>query len=580
LFQGERPESTPRFDVRGQLKLDQLERVPGLCRHGHGELSAQLDIRGAGRETPETAFSMRARFVPQTLNERGLVAAPVQRCVNEPLELTALAKGDHSGLTVEAAAHGCSGGPAKFNAKLPWTWNAKLPLPESDDSRETSLRLDLQDSEMEPVLDYLPAVRGFSGKGSGQINVKAQHGKVDARGQLALSGGRFYAIPTGQELRNVSLILTANGNWLKLDTLSARVGHGSFEAAGGIGLEGFRPKRFQLGLVMKELPVQREGLELAWLTGSAAIVGELEADKSRTAVKLHSLAVKLPSASSRSLQSLEPHADVALVNEAPKRLDDKPYSFEFAIDGRNQLTATRNDFEAALSCELDVSYRDPDLHVGGYIEFQRGMFELFGKRFEVNRGSMHFDGGTELNPEVSLVATHEPDIVGGSTVVANVSGTLAKPDVSFYSDRCPGEGAVILLVSGRCPTEADTYSTNPNATQDAFAAGIIGGILTLGAQHQLSGLVPKVAVESSARGTRTRLKAGWEAVPPFMRSLVQKVYLQGAISTADQTASSTNTSGATTPDFLLELYFPNNLVGAGRVAPTTRSWGVDVTWEP
>jgi hypothetical protein len=156
--------------------------------------------------------------------------------------------------------------------------------------------------------------------------------------------------------------------------------------------------------------------------------------------------------------------------------------------------------------------------------------------------------------------------------------------VAFYSERCPGEGAVVLLVSGRCPTEGGDTSagggTRTNATQDAFAAGIIGGILTLGAQRQLGGLVPRLAVESSALGTRTRLKAGFETVPPFMRSLVERVYLQGAISTADQNAGSTNSAGSTTPDFLLELYFHNNIVGAGKVAPTTRSWGVDVTWEP
>ena len=50
-----------------------------------------------------------------------------------------------------------------------------------------------------------------------------------------------------------------------------------------------------------------------------------------------------------------------------------------------------------------------------------------------------------------------------------------------------------------------------------------------------------------------------------------------------QRSSSSGTSssaGSATPDFLLELYFPNNIVGAGRVAPTTRSWGLDITWEP
>jgi len=69
--------------------------------------------------------------------------------------------------------------------------------------------------------------------------------------------------------------------------------------------------------------------------------------------------------------------------------------------------------------------------------------------------------------------------------------------------------------------------TDPNATQSAFAYGILGGILTLGARSQLSGLIPRLAVESSAYGKGTRVKAGFELVPPFMRSLVQRVLHSG-----------------------------------------------------
>ena len=47
---------------------------------------------------------------------------------------------------------------------------------------------------------------------------------------------------------------------LKLDGVRARVGKGSFEASGGIGLEGFMPRRVQLGLVLRDLPIQRDYL--------------------------------------------------------------------------------------------------------------------------------------------------------------------------------------------------------------------------------------------------------------------------------------------------------------------------------
>ena len=62
---------------------------------------------------------------------------------------------------------------------------------------------------------------------------------------------------------------------------------------------------------------------------------------------------------------------------------------------------------------------------------------------------------------------------------------------------------------------------------------------------------------------------------------MQRVYVQGALSTADNSVpESSQQASVTTPDFLIELYFPNSIVGAARVAPTVRSWGLDVTWEP
>lgn len=579
FLRGEAPATPLDASLSGKLDLPQVERVPGLCRRGRGPLQAEWDVRGLGTDAPTALLSVHGEIIPQAPAANSVSMQPLKRCLDEPLQIEAKLDADSQRASLEAGARGCKGGSSKLLASVPLTWNHQHAQPARDTKRDTQLELTLDDAELEPVLDYLPGVRGFSALGTGHLTVRTRGTNLDARGQIALSHGRLYAITTGQELSAVELVMSANGNWLKLDDVRARVGRGSLEAAGGISFEGLYPRRFQLGVVTRDLPIQREGIDLAWLTGSAAVIGEITDKHSHTAVKLHSLAVRLPNVSSRSPQSLDPHPDITLTTEAPKRETEAPYSFEFAIDGRDQLTAKRNDFEAALAAELALEYREPDLYVGGYIEFRRGTFELFGKRFELNRGSMRFDGSTELNPEVSLVATHEPDVAGGSTVIANVSGTLAKPDVSFYAERCPGEGAVVLLLSGRCPSEEDSASSNPGATQEALAAGIIGGILTLGAQRQLSGLIPTLAVESSARGTRTRVKAGFEAVPPFMRNLVQRVYLQGAISTADQSANASSAAAAT-PDFLLELYFPNNIVGAGRVAPTTHSWGLDVTWEP
>jgi hypothetical protein len=179
-----------------------------------------------------------------------------------------------------------------------------------------------------------------------------------------------------------------------------------------------------------------------------------------------------------------------------------------------------------------------------------------------------------------MVATHEPGTAGGSPVVVTVSGTLAAPHVEFFSESCPGDGAVVMLVSGRCPDQDSSATGDPSSDRNAFAAGIVGGILTLGAQRELGALIPHISVESTGQGSQARLKAGFDAVPKFMRSLVQRVYVQGAVSTSEQAGlDPTADTGNATLDFLIELYFPRNIVGSGRFAPANY-WGLDITWEP
>jgi hypothetical protein len=508
----------------------------------------------------------------------------VESCRDDPARVWMQAKIDGKQLNAQAWLEGCYGGHSDLVASVPLTWStATMGLPTIDGDRDTRFQVDFGEAQLRPLLDRLPGVLGFGATANGRIVAVGNKKRVSYTGQVGITDGRLYLLASGQELSNLEATLVGNGNWVKVDGLRTGTGDGSLEAAGGVGFERWKPARVQLGLVLKNLPVQREGLELASLNGGAALSTEIGPEVAQTAIKLHSLAVRLPSTTSRSLQSLDPHPDVLVTTDKPKQAAEKPYTFDFYIDGQRGVSARRNDFNVQLATELALHYADPEFRVGGYVEFRSGLFEVFGKQFEVNRGSLQFDGGPELNPEVNLIATQRPEAGENTTdrVIARVSGTLANPIVEFYSETCPGEGAVVMLVSGRCPSEADTALQDTSGTQNAFAAGIVGGILTLGARSQLGGLIPRISVESTGQGAQTRFKAGFEAVPKFMRPLVQRVYVQGALSTRDDTAGEgAANENAATPDFMIELYFPHNIVGTGRVAPTSRSWGLDVTWEP
>jgi hypothetical protein len=293
--------------------------------------------------------------------------------------------------------------------------------------------------------------------------------------------------------------------------------------------------------------------------------------------------LRLPDTSNRALQALGQHPDVDVVTEKPEP-PGTPYPIELVIAGDRNLTVRRNDFEANIATDLAVAYRDPDLNVGGHIEFVGGEFEVFGKRFDIGSGALRFDGGRELNPDVYLIATQKREAAGTSPVTVSVTGTLAEPNVTFQSDLCPGDlGAVTHLVSGRCAADDPDLAEESGDARSAVTSGIMSGVLTLGAQRELGELLPRIAIESTAQSQRVRAGISSESlVPSFMRKLVQRVYVQGGVGVStqsdDTTAAQQEAASDNPLDFLIELYFPHNIVGSGRFAQET--WGLDVTWEP
>jgi len=330
------------------------------------------------------------------------------------------------------------------------------------------------------------------------------------------------------------------------------------------------------------LPIQREGTDTAWLTGNAVIDADVTMSRAHVAIDVQQLDVALPESTNRSLQSLDPNPDVRLVDARPEPTPS-PYPLELMIRGSRKMKVHRNDFDLGIATELAVSYRDPDLSVGGYISFNNGEFEIFGKRFTVGSGSLRFDGSSELNPDVLLVATQKTDVAGTSPVTVSVTGTLAEPVVTFSSDVCPGESsAITYLISGQCAAEDADLALESSDAQSAFTSGLVGGVLTLGAQHEISAFSPRIGVEHTSSGAE-RVKAGFSSesiVPKFMRRLVQRVYVEGAYTSAGDTGGTTDQAAPTTStmQFLIELYFPHNIVGSGRFAP--ENWGVDMLWEP
>jgi translocation and assembly module TamB len=409
---------------------------------------------------------------------------------------------------------------------------------------------------------------------------------------LELEHGYLKVVPLGQQLSELGGTIVFHEDWAGVEKLTARDRNGTLTLKGSAQLDGPIPTSVRLELKPDQFPVRQEASILARLTGNAILEADVGPEETDATITIEDLTVRMPDEPLRSLQELEPHSDVSIAGvDREAGTTSRPYRFQFNLRSPTPFWVRRQDFAAQVETDLTAEYEEPELRLTGFLELNRGFFEVFGKRFEVDNGRLDFAGDPSINPAVTLVAVHELPSRPGETVTVTVTGRLTRPTVQFASSiqDCSDRGAVIsLLVSGRCGGERrQAPGEEQQAGQQAadFLAGITAGVLTLTAREEFGDVLPVIVIESGGQAFRSaRVRAGFQAdsfIPDFLRSVVRGAYVEGFFTagSTDDDRRRTTTSQRRDHGFLLELQFPYNIVGTGSFSPPD-TWSVDLTWEP
>ncbi|MEZ4248243.1 MAG: translocation/assembly module TamB domain-containing protein [Polyangiales bacterium] len=368
---------------------------------------------------------------------------------------------------------------------------------------------------------------------------------------------------------------------LVLQRFEAHDGDGVASLAGDISLEGFAPRRADLALDADGFPVRQEGSVLARLTGQSRLGADFYDGGLQGTVVVDGLSVWLGDDAGRTPQSLAPHPDILVLGrETADEEPAEPYSVSLHVDARRPFTIKGDDFAAELVAVLELGYVDA-LQLKGEVELRSGHFDIFGKRFDVERGALFFDGETDLDPSVNLVAVHELRSRSGETVTVTASGRLSDPVIRFTSSLTNDRAEIIaLLVSGE--VRGETAQDVERAPTD-FLAGIAAGVLTLSLREEFGQVVPTIVVEGNTYGG-TRIRGGWrleDVLPESLRRVIRGVYIEGFFNTSGQDGEGSRRTVGQVQDygFLLELALPRNVVNTNTFTPPN-NFSLDVTWQP
>ena len=379
-------------------------------------------------------------------------------------------------------------------------------------------------SHLSPMIDALGGELDGKGKVWGTL------GAPQAAGQLEWKNGVLGTRGYG-DFRQLHLLAQASNDRYELKDLSMKSGDGSAKLTGHAQRQG---KRFQLHAVahLDKFPAMSDGELMATLSLDATADGHATASRvfiqSLTVPEAH---VQLPDVKKKDLQKLAAAKDIVLTRDGKPIKGQKLARAAVSPAGRGvggsgsaggptpfravvRVHAPRNiwiqgndiDTEIGFSDNFRVEYAGA-LQLFGDVLLQRGRLDVFGRRFDWQKGSKVTFSGAMLEPDLDVTAVYKNE-TEQVTVYLKAQGQGDEVQLTPTSDPPLSETEIYtLLATGHVSLRHGSGNTSPAGQ----AASLVGSFAAGQLKKTLSGVLPLdvFSIEAGDRGLQgTKVEAG------------------------------------------------------------------------
>ncbi len=331
------------------------------------------------------------------------------------------------------------------------------------------------------------------------------------RGSMKTTAARVESAATGMVLTGVQASGRFNGSQLILDRFSGAAGKGG--SVTGTGAFDFA--RRDAGVIGIAVDMQATRAELiarddlaATVTGpltlrsdnqSGVIAGSVVLDRSRYRLGQTSAVEAVPRL---KVREINPRAD----QPAP-RLPGVPWRLDLKARAPNRLMVTGLGIDSEWRTDVVIGGSVYAPAIMGRAELIQGGYEFAGRRFELERGTIRFNGASPPDPVLDILAQGDTQ---GLSASIRVTGTGLRPDITFSSvPSLPQEELLARLLFGTSITNLSA----PEAVQLASAVASLSnggnGLNPINAVRQAVGLDRlRILPADTVTGARTSVAAG------------------------------------------------------------------------
>lgn len=289
-------------------------------------------------------------------------------------------------------------------------------------------------------------------------------------GSVRTAGARLESAVTGMVIDNLTSEGRFGGSQLRITRFSGRTEGGGtisgsgaldFSVARGVGM------RFDLTAANARL-LDRDDIQ-ASVSGDLAIRSDGDGGSIAGNVTMTEGRFQLGSATSAArvarLNAREVNRPDSDLGPAPRRI--APWRLALGVTAANRLRVTGLGMNSEWRADLDVRGTVTEPRITGEAGLIRGTYDFAGRRFDLVRGNIRFQGEAPVNPILDIAAEAR---VRGLSAQIRVTGRSQRPEITFASTPAlPQDELLSRILFG-------TSITNLSAPEAVQLASAIAGL--------------------------------------------------------------------------------------------------------
>ena len=316
-----------------------------------------------------------------------------------------------------------------------------------------------------------------------QAEIAGSIAAPDISGDVRLNGGEYEYVEYGVQLFDLQLAAAFDDERVQIKTFSAHDGENG--RLNGTGVYDFsNAGASDIDLTITDYHLFDSDKADGSVSADLSFTGQADGYLLGGDIRLGQIDVIIP----ERFQTSIPELNIVKEEGAEQGTDMlEAVALDIDVQADNRVFVRGWGLDAEFGGELEVTGTLADPQISGALSAERGRYEEFGRRFDLARADLRFQGQMPPSPYFDIVATAQLEEIEANV---NLTGEFDNPDISFSSvPSLPEDEVMARILFGENLSNITPFqAVRLKQTLDRFSGRGGGGFDPLGQLRAITGL--------------------------------------------------------------------------------------------